>query len=286
MLPYKQWKMLNESVMPSYNLGIAKPSNLGLQSQFALGLEESKKKAKKKMFGDDEDETGDGEMVEPSCEKDEPEVDVSLEKGDDTEFSKKCGAKCAKSKKNSKKKCGGDVDMDDTESNDQDKDDDEENKEIMFSKKNSKKSKKKMWSDEDDQEDMKDSDVDSEDEVDSEDIDSDDDEDIDSDEDSDDDGDGEFELIDKEKDPAMFAKKAKKSSKKKMTKESNEETEWWASVNSMMGNTSVKYDDGWTQYQNQVDDLFSPVDQNNLEQAVRADAGEVGFAPQQRMGEI
>ena len=50
MLSYKQWKTLNESILPSFTLGLGQPTNLGLQSAFGLGLEESKKAAKKKSL--------------------------------------------------------------------------------------------------------------------------------------------------------------------------------------------------------------------------------------------
>jgi hypothetical protein len=156
MLSYKQWKTLNESILPSFNLGITNPSNLGIQSQsgFTMDLEETKKNSKKKMFGDedddedeeeDEDETGDGEMVEPSSEKDEPDVDVDVDGEDEKpKFSKKCGNMCgAKSKKKSKSKCGSDVDdedVDDEEGQDIDAESDDEGKKdlnsVLFSKKN------------------------------------------------------------------------------------------------------------------------------------------------------
>ena len=50
MLSYKQWKTLNESVLPSFNLGISNPSNLGIQapSGFGMDLEVAKKLSKKK----------------------------------------------------------------------------------------------------------------------------------------------------------------------------------------------------------------------------------------------
>jgi hypothetical protein len=118
MLSYKQWKSLNESVLPSFNLGLGRPASLGIVSQF--GFEEAgmgkKKHGKKKME--------DGEIVKPARKADKPSVDVEV--GDDDEDVKsvdvceKCGGMCGKT---SKKKC---------------------NLCAM-------KSKKKMWSDEDDQ---------------------------------------------------------------------------------------------------------------------------------------
>lgn len=115
LLGYKQWKMLNESVMPSLAIGIASQSSLGLQNPYA-SLDEAKKKSKKKMhFGDDEDISGDGEMVDAASAKDTPDLDVDLE--DEDEGGGGCGEHCGK----------------------------------MSKKKAKKKSKKKMWSDEDDE---------------------------------------------------------------------------------------------------------------------------------------
>lgn len=103
MLSFKDWKSLNESY--DFSLGLATPNTVGIQSQSGFAsfaeLLEAKKKMKKKMFGDeeipdeedeeevevpeegdeeevedDDAETGDGEVVEPSAPKDkemEPE---------------------------------------------------------------------------------------------------------------------------------------------------------------------------------------------------------------------
>jgi hypothetical protein len=109
MLSYKQWKSLNESALSSFNLGLSAPNNLGIVSQF--GFEETKheKKKKKKM------PTGDGEIVDPSSKKDEPkksgDVDVEVEKGEDSKKSDKpglcgeCGKLCGVKAKSWAKKC-------------------------------------------------------------------------------------------------------------------------------------------------------------------------------------
>lgn len=281
MLSYKQWKTLNESILPSFSLGIGNPSNLGLQSPFST-LEEGKKKSKKKMWDDEDDaedvekddeekedeeegdgedaETGDGEVVEPSSEKDDPDVDVEV--GEDEEESPKgcgakCGAKCAKcgrmSKKKSKKKCGADM-------NPLEGDDDEEDDNDFKSKMKS----KGRDEEEDDEEE---------------------------DEDEGDEGKEEKEMpmmMSKKKSKMKSKKKmasgeedgceedkddkdvkmvddkmdSKKKSKKKM-KESTEEDAWWNSVRNMIGPApDTKYNDGWTDY-------FKQVDTDNLTQSIR-----------------
>jgi len=77
MLSYKNWKSLNESY--DHSLGLAVPQSLGISSNTGSTLEEllaERKKMKKKMLGntdmgnEDDDETGDGEMVEPTSLKD------------------------------------------------------------------------------------------------------------------------------------------------------------------------------------------------------------------------
>lgn len=321
MLSYKQWKMLNESVMPSFNLGVVNPSNLGLQTQsaFTMDIEEAKmakKKAKKKMFGDD-DETGDGEMVEPASDKDDPDVDVKI--GDDKGScdGDKCGAfSKKKSKKSSKKKCGADMDMDDDHddkhSGKEDDDDGGDEDELMFSKKKAKKkmmkSKKKMWGDDDDagegdedDDDHHDEEEHENDDDDEDDFDGEDDGDGDDDEEDDQVAKGKFNLGGKGGDagggsgmgdagPMFSKKKSKKASKKKMTAEATEDEKWWNSVRNMTGsNPDQKYGDGWTEYQTTAEDLFTPVNTENLTQAVRPGQGnepgpgEVGFAPQGRL---
>ncbi len=122
MLSYKQWKTLNESVLPSFSLGLGRPSSLGLVSQFGFDeMKMAEKKAKKKME--------DGEIVKAKRKADKPEVEVDVdgEDSDEKGVCGKCGSMCgAKSKKHSAKHC----------------------KLCM-------KSKKKMWSDEDDQDEEK-----------------------------------------------------------------------------------------------------------------------------------
>lgn len=90
MLSFKDWSNLCEN---SYTLGITQPQNLGVVSSLHT-LEEliaERKKMKKKMLDDkvmgptdddEEDETGDGEMVEPSAIKDKPKDDGD-DMGDD-----------------------------------------------------------------------------------------------------------------------------------------------------------------------------------------------------------
>ena len=68
-----------------------------------------------------------------------------------------------------------------------------------------------------------------------------------------------------------------------MKEESN--AAWWDSVNKMIGpDPDQKFHDGWTEYQK--DSLFTPVDTENLTQAVRPEpqAGDVGFAPVGKLG--
>lgn len=279
MLSYKQFKALNESVMPSFTLGLANPANLGINSPFGA-FQEAKKMAKKKMIGDEE-ESGDGEMVPPASEKDEPDVDVDM----------------------------GDDDMDDM-------DDAGCNKCSRMSRK---KSKKKMWSDEDDAS-VDDSDEEDEDEDVDGDVDSDVDADSDVDDAAPDDEDEESgeDLADKGgmggmgmgKAGPMFSKKSKKKcgadmggegkeepdegdvdmqfskkkSKKNLKKEETEDAKWWNSVKNMVAsNPNEKFSDGWTEYQSAE---FTPIDTDNLTQAVRTEPqpGEVGFAPQQMGG--
>lgn len=82
MLSYKNWKTLEENY--DFSLGMAIPSTVGSFEE----LLEAKKKMKKKMLGDEEieadveepeeeedAETGDGEVVEPTAPKDKVPVD-------------------------------------------------------------------------------------------------------------------------------------------------------------------------------------------------------------------
>ena len=120
MLSYKQWKSLNESVLPSFNLGLGRPSNLGISSQF--GFEEAKHGDHGKKMKKMKKMKGDSDLVEPAEKKDDPDVDVKLGDKGDVSCCGKCGSMA---KKHGKKHCGMCM-----------------------------KSKKKMWSDEDDQEDV------------------------------------------------------------------------------------------------------------------------------------
>lgn len=148
LLTYKSWKSLNESIMPSFNLGLKSPNNLGIRNQF--DFEEAKKKSKKKME--------DGEIVDPAAEKDKPEIDVKVDDNDDDNEgcdTKMCG-KMAKKKSKKKmwsdeddapeatdsvkvNKCGDKKDLEDEE-----EDDSEGEGENMEKPMFSKKSKKKM----------------------------------------------------------------------------------------------------------------------------------------------
>ena len=111
MQSYKQWKLMNESILPSFNLGLGRPSNLGITSQFGFD-EGMHKKKKKKMKGEDTD------LVEPAEEKDKPKVDVEVEEKDHKphkgkkhhkhkkEECEKCGAMAGKNSKGKCEKCG------------------------------------------------------------------------------------------------------------------------------------------------------------------------------------
>jgi hypothetical protein len=84
--------------------------------------------------------------------------------------------------------------------------------------------------------------------------------------------------------PMFSKKKSKKASKKKMQKEATEDEKWWNSVRSMTGSSpDTKYNDGWTEYQSK--DLFTPVDTENLTQAVRPEPGSVGYPVQNKLGD-
>jgi len=286
MLSYKQWKTLNESILPSFNLGIANPSNLGLQAPAGFGFEEARmsKKTKKKMSDEedededeDEDEkdaeTGDGEVVDKkdAPPKNKPDVDVEDDEDDDedaeddedNEDDEEKGEKCKKCGMYCKNKCGS------------------------YAKK---KSKKKMSADND--EDDKDEDEDKCPDCGKEECTCDD-ECPECGEDKEDctcDDDGKKTKIkiggkgglstDSDADQQNI-KNAKKKSKKKMHAESADEESWWNSVHNMLGTTDEKFSDG-------VEGLFTPVDTENLTQAVRdeSEAGQPGFAPSQKIGGV
>ena len=180
MISYKQWKLVNESVLPSFNLGLGRATNLGIQSQFGLDEAKAAKKKKKKMV--DDELVKPGKKADKPGEDDEPEVDVDVDghdddedEGDDDDGDKEeCGsycAKCAKSKKKcsmcsmmAKKKMASDEDNEEEEDHDEDEEDhdeedhdeedhdeDEEDHDEDMKKdaKYCKMSKKKMGSDED-----------------------------------------------------------------------------------------------------------------------------------------
>lgn len=245
MLSYKQWRMLNESVFPSFTLGVTSPNNLGVVGGNGVGLEEAKgKKMGKKMHGD---EGEDGELVDAIAPKDDPDVDV-----DDEEHDGGCRF-CGKNQKKSAKKQA----------------------------KHMKKSAKKMWSDEDDAGgdfEEEDEDVESAEEETGKDLDGDNEE-------------GEPEdHAEKVAQPLFQKKQGKKQAKKqtkKMKKEStdmsDEEQDWWNSVHSMIGAPQTKFSDGWSEYHE--DALIPPSDPNaQVAKSEEPGPGEIGFAPQQRVG--
>jgi hypothetical protein len=308
MLSYKQWKSINESVLPSFTLGLSNPLNLGIKAQGGVELDEAGHSKKKKDK--------------------EPEVKVDVKEDDEEcKCGKKCGMKCGKM---SKKKMWSDeddqeeeefeddhdedhdeeeeddhdedadeeeeeYDHDEDHDEDADEDHDEDAEEMKFSKKSKKKmlkgnqhkldanhngkidaedfkmlkgKKKKMGSDSIQKQ------MDYHKEVGSDGM---------------PDTPAKGKTINSNKNfrggneyQHPYAKNMKKM-KNKMKKE---ETEWWTSVQNMLGaDPNTKFNDGWTEYQS--DSLFTPVDTNSLTQAIRPDGepapGEVGFAPQGRM---
>ena len=320
MLSYKQWKSLNESILPSFNLGLGNPNSLGIQTPF--GFEEAKhgKKSKKKM------PTGDGEIVDASSKKDDPkedeeeevEVDVDVEKADDKaddkaedkaekaddhehsdededgmcdDCGKLCGVKAKKWAKKcklcgmkSKKKMGcGDeetekewsddddqpADKDEDKAEDKGDDEGEDKEEPKMSAKKCMKSKKKMGCGDDEGHDDEDHDEDHEEE--------DHDEDHDEEEKKEVDAPmmskkkmlkGDQHKLDKDGDGKITGKdfklmhKEKKHDKKHGKKHESSEDAWWASVQSMIGSDPAqKFSDG----------LFTPLDTDNLYQAVRSE---------------
>lgn len=173
MISFKQWQIVNESLMGSIPIGLGNPQNLGVVSN--LGLDESKAKKKKmeddaeEVDNEDDGETGDGEVVEPKSPKDN--VKVSVEDDDDGEDEEMdmekcgCGGKCGKcakkkAKKNSKKKCGSDenkaMDLKSNEDEDENSGKSDENKAkdlegTEFAKKKAKKKMKEAYLDTDDE---------------------------------------------------------------------------------------------------------------------------------------
>ena len=250
MLSYKQWKSLNESVLPSFTLGVSGPQNIGLQLQNGFDLEEGRHAKKKKK------------------DSEEPEVEVEVKekeeksKKDDKKCGMKCGKKCPKCSKMFS-------DEEDYEDEEEDKDEDEGEEEDK---------------DEDKGEEDKDEDEGEEDE---------------GEEDEGEEDEGEDEDEESSMKMKMSKKKMLKGSqhkldvdgdgkitkkdfeilrKKKKIKEQAENMDnWWNSVNNMIGPLpGTKFNDG----------LFTPVDTENLAQAVREEPGpgEVGYAPSARLG--
>ena len=122
MISYKEYKMLIESEMPSVNLGVQTPSNIGGlgntfgftpvdASEDAEELMKSLEEAKKKMFGDemvdpknappkdkDLDSEEDAEMASKDNDDDDDDS-CGDNDSDDLAMMKKCGKKCGKKSK-------------------------------------------------------------------------------------------------------------------------------------------------------------------------------------------
>jgi len=83
---------------------------------------------------------------------------------------------------------------------------------------------------------------------------------------------------------ARMKKNMKKNMRKNMRKEAflHNEDEWLASVKSMMTPQNIKNGDGWTEYQEEA--LLPPTDPNAAVTQREPQPGEVGFAPQGRVG--
>ena len=78
-------------------------------------------------------------------------------------------------------------------------------------------------------------------------------------------------------------KMSKKKSKKNM-KEGQDP--WWDSLKSQLsgGSANQKFGDGWSEYQTNEEKLLAPSDPNASVED-QAGPGEVGYAPQQRVGD-
>lgn len=262
MQSFKQWRMLNESLFP---LGLSNTPNVApIVSQFQFDEKKKNMDANPEMEDEDEDEVDDEEVDEDEDEESEDDGD---DEGDDAPAFKKKGG-------------------------------DEESSFPAFMKKKGMKKKKKMKNE---------CDCDGKKKP----IESDDSDDDEGDEDmgGDDEGDnGDGEGADMKR-PLGFMKKKgmKKKMNKKMKKESanpqndflqsfnsytapgnqmTSEDAWWKSVNSHFNNPDQKFGDGFTEY---MEDYL--IDPNAAEQFRSENdkqkgptPGEVGFAPQQRMG--
>lgn len=301
MLSYKQWKVLNESFAGPLTLGLSRPSDLGIVSDRPLFFNpnqvfEGRKKSKKYM---DDNDDGNVKITIDGDDADEDDIEDSIDDGPCGKA--KCGkAKCgkAKSKKKSKKKSrkymgsdtgdiagvpgGGmgrlkpkskhvhvghdlgeeDPDGEDVDASEEEPLDDGDDLDL---------------GDEDDMgDDLGGDDMDSDGDMDGDDG------------ESDLDGDGDMDLGDDDGSMPMKKKPGKtmfmrKKMRKKMRKEHTtpEEREWWMSVRSMIGSTDPKYNDGWSEYQEEM--LIAP-DDPNVGLANEPGPGEVGFAPATRFG--
>jgi hypothetical protein len=111
MLSYKQWKSLNESILPSFNLGLGGPSKIGLVMQNSFDTEE-------------------GEIAEAKKGKKHPKVEVEVKDEEKEDGKPSCGKMCGKNcgkmcGKMSKKKMWSDED-DNYEDEDEDMEDEDE----------------------------------------------------------------------------------------------------------------------------------------------------------------
>jgi len=264
MLSYKQWKNLNESILPSFNLGLANPSKIGMVMQNGFDIEEN-------------------ELAEAKKGKKHPKVEVEV-KEEDKDGKKTCGKMCGKNcgkmcGKMSKKKMWSDEDdnYEDEEETEEDSEEEEEGDD----------------SEEETEEDADEEGDDSEEEEEEEEEEADEDDSEEDTEEDENDAEAEAEMKFSKKSKKKMLKGAQKKldlnkngkldaedfemlrKKKKMKKE---ETEWWNSVNGMISDPAQKFDDGFGGiFQSQH---FTPVDVDNLTVAVREPApGEVGFAP-------
>ncbi len=85
------------------------------------------------------------------------------------------------------------------------------------------------------------------------------------------------------------SKKSAKKSAKKMTKEEVDEAAWWKSLKGQVGDFGHElYDDGLPKGTFQEDSLIAPTDANSglADTESEPAAGEPGFAPQTRIGEM
>ena len=273
MLSYQNWKLLNESFGSPINLGVKSKSSIGTigsllrdleNHEEALSLEEAKKKMgkvmakhmkkmgkKKKMLLDDEDEVSDAvDDVDVDVEDDDDDDDGDEEKGCAGKFCGKMSKKKMKKMKKSKK-MGADMDMDDDMGM------------PMKKKKPVIDDMDDEMEDDDEEMDMDDEDLEDEEEETGEDLDGDNEEDEDEDHAA---------MVNR---PMMSKKKSRKNMKK-------EDADWWASLKRQIAHPQIKYDDGWSRYQE--DSLLPPTDPNAEVAQKEPGPGDVGYAPQGRIG--